>query len=126
MKRLSFNLLLAITLCVGLIGTALANGKNLRKTVTLDQNVVVNDKVVKKGTYQFKFDAANSTVSILDDNRDLVATVKVSVKEGVKKSLYNSLAFSDTEKGKALTGITFEGDKRILQIAELQNTSAGE
>lgn len=126
MKKIVINLLVVLTLCVGLIGTALANGKNLKKTVTLSQDIMVNDKLVKKGTYQVKFDAVTSSVSILDDNRDLVATMKVSVKEGLKKASNNSLSFTTTEKGQILTSITFEGDKRTLHIDELQNTPAVE
>lgn len=126
MKKLGINLLIALTLCVGLIGTALANGKNLKKTVTLGQDIVVNDKLIEKGTYQFKFDAASNSVSILNENRDLVATIKVSVKEGSMKSRHNSLSLTATDKGHTLSSITFEGDKRILHVGDLQNTSAGE
>lgn len=119
-------MLIALTLCVGLIGTALANGKNLRKTITLDQDVMVNDKLVKKGTYQFKFDAASNSVAILDENRGLVASINVNVKEGSKKSRHNLLSFATTDKGKTLTAMTFEGDTRTLHVGDLQNTSAGE
>lgn len=126
MKKLGINLFIALTLCIGLIGTALANGKNLKKTVTLDQDIMVNDKLIKKGSYQFKFDAASSSVLILDENRDLLTSVKVSIKEGLRKSLYNSLTYAETEKGKTLTAITFEGDKRTLHVGELQNVSADE
>jgi hypothetical protein len=126
MKKLGINMLIALTLCVGLIGTALANGKNMRKTLTLDQDVMVNDKLVKKGTYQFKFDAASNSVAILDENRGLVATVKVNVKEGLKKAPHNSLEFKTAEKGRILTAIKFGGDNRTLHIGDLQNASAGE
>lgn len=126
MKKLGINLLVVLTLCVGLIGTALANGKNLKKTVTLGQDIMVNDKLVKKGRYQIKFDAATSSVSVLDDNRDLVTTAKVNIKEGLKKSANNSLAYTTTEKGQLLISITFEGDKRTLHIDELRNTPAVE
>ncbi len=125
MKRFGINLLAVLALCAGLMGTALANGKNLKKTITLDQDILVNDKVIKKGTYQFKFVAADTVVSILDEN-NVVATVKVNIKENERKAPHNSLAFTTTERGKMLTAITFGGDKRVLHVTELQTTSADE
>lgn len=125
MKKLGISLLAVLALSIGIAGTAWANGKNLKKTVTFDQDVMVNDNLVKKGTYQIKFVSADSSISIMDDN-ELVASAKVNVKEGLKKSPHNSLAFTTTEKGKLLTAITFEGDKRVLHLTELQNSTAGE
>ncbi|HQR36115.1 MAG TPA: hypothetical protein PLK30_25550 [Blastocatellia bacterium] len=125
MKKLGISLVVAFALCLGLLGTALANGKDKKKTVTLDQDVVVSNQMLKRGTYELKFDASDSQVMILKDS-DVVATVKVTVKEADKKSLYNSLAFTQTEKGKVLTSITFQGDKRVLHLNEMQNTSVGE
>ncbi len=125
MKKLTTNLLIALTLCVGLIGTALANGKNLKKTVTLDKDILINGTLVKKGTYQVKFNAAENLVSIESD-KDLVATAKVNVKQAAKKAQHDSLAFVETEKGQLLTTITFSGDKRTLHLGELQTTTADE
>lgn len=125
MKKLTINLLLVLSLCVGLMGTALANGKNLKKTVTLDKDVMVSGTLIKKGTYQVKFNAAENLVSIEDGN-DLVATAKVSVKQATKKAQYDSLAFVTTEKGNLLTAITFSGDKRTLHLGELQTTTGDE
>ena len=125
MKKLGISLVVAFALCLGLLGTALANGKDKKKTVTLDQDVVVSNQMLKRGTYELKFDASDSQVMILKDS-DVVATVKVTVKEADKKSLYNSLAFTQTEKGKVLTSITFQGDKRVLHLNVMQNTSVGE
>lgn len=125
MKKLTINLLVAFALCIGLMGMALANGKNLRKTVTLDKDVLVNGTLVKKGTYQVKFNAAENLVTIEDDG-NLVATAKVNVKQADRKAQYDSLAFTSTEKGNLLTTITFSGDKRTLHLGELQTTTADE
>lgn len=125
MKKLGASFVIAFALCLGLLGTALANGKDKKKTVTLDQDVVVSNQMLKRGTYEFKFDASDGQILIVKDS-DVVATAKVTVKEADKKSPHNSLAFTQTEKGRVLTSITFQGDKRVLHLTELQNTSAGE
>ncbi|MBL8191680.1 MAG: hypothetical protein JNK38_26915 [Acidobacteria bacterium] len=125
MRKLGFNLLVVLTLCVGLMGTALANGKNLKKTVTLDKDVLVNGTLVKKGTYQIKFDASQSLLMI-ENGKDAVATAKVNVKQASKKAQYNSLGYTSTEKGELLTTVTFSGDNRVLHLGELQTTSSDE
>lgn len=125
MKKMGFNLLIALAICIGLMGTALANGKNLRKTVTLDKDVLVNGTLVKKGTYKIKFDASQSLLMI-EDGKDAVATAKVNVKQATKKAQYNSLGYTTTEKGELLTTVTFSGDNRVLHLGELQTTTSDE
>lgn len=125
MKKLGTSLVVALALCVALMGTALANGKNKRKTVNLDQDVMINNQLVKKGTYEIKFVATDNQIMIMKKD-DVVATAKVNVKQNTVKAPYNSLSFTTTDKGKLLTAITFAGDNRTLHLNELENASSGE
>ena len=128
MKNLRTNLLVAALCCFALAGSALANdhkahGKNKQKTVTLSQDLLVNDQLIERGTYQFKFDAANTLVTIWRGG-ERVTSAKVNVKMGDKKASYNSLTTTATPKGAVLTGITFEGDKRLLTFEGPNNAVA--
>jgi len=125
MKKMGFSLLIALAVCIGLIGTALANGKNLRKTVTLEKDVMVNGTLVKKGTYQVKFDASQSLLTI-ENGKNAVATAKVNVKQASKKAQYDSLSYTTTEDGQLLKSVTFSGDNRVLHLGELQNANSDE
>lgn len=88
------------------------------------EDVLVNDQLVKRGTYRVKFDAKQSHLTILEDDGDVLATAKVNVKMGDRKALYNSVAFAQTAKGKAMTSLTFEGDQRLLVLDEPVNNMA--
>ena len=123
MKKLGINLL-AFAICCALGAVSLVQAKDRKKTVTFTEDFLVNSKLVKKGLYEVKFDADTSQVMILQDG-DVVATTKAEVRMTDKKAPYSSASFSSTDRGKVLTGITFEGDKRLILIGE-RTEAAGE
>lgn len=116
MKKFGINLL-AFAICCAVATVSLVQAKDRKKTVNFTEDFLVNSKLVKKGLYEVKFDAETSQVTILQDG-DVVATTKAEVHMTDTKALYNSARFSNTERGKLLTGITFEGDKRLILISE--------
>ncbi len=129
MKRLSMNLMMAALIACGLMMTATADdqkqmGKNKQKTVTLSEDVMVNDQLVKQGTYRVKFDAANSQVVISNDDGEIVATAKVNVKMGERKAQYDSISSGQSPKGKVMTSLTFAGDRRIITLESSANIEA--
>ncbi len=125
MKKQVFSLLVAALLGLTLMGTAMAQEKNRRKTVTFTEDVLLNDRLIEKGTYQVRFDASGSTLTIMKDG-DVVATTKATVELREKKALYNSVQFTTTDKGKLMTGLTFEGDRRAILVGDNATQPAGE
>ncbi len=125
MKNLRTNLIVAALCCLALAGTALAqaHGKNKQKAVTLSEDLRLNDQLIKPGTYQFKFDAANRLITIWRDGAAVTAA-KVNVTMSDKKASHNSLSTTDSPKGRVLTSITFEGDNRVLTFEEPNNAVA--
>lgn len=122
MRNLRTCFIVAALGCFVLTGTAVAasqkaQGKNKQKDVTLAEDLWVNDHLVKRGIYRFKFDAANSLLTIWRDDKS-VAEVKVNVKMAERKATHNSLSMTETAKGRALTAITFAGDNRVLTFEE--------
>ncbi|HMV83455.1 MAG TPA: hypothetical protein PLD20_21585 [Blastocatellia bacterium] len=116
MKKIGINLM-ALAICCAVAAVSLVQAKDRKKTVTFTEDFLVNSKLVKKGLYEVKFDAETSQVTILQDG-DVVVTAKAEVRLTDKKALYNSASFTSTDRGKALTGITFEGDKRMILLNE--------
>ena len=122
MKRFSMYMVMAALLCFSFIGTAVANEKNLKKTLTLTEDVMINDTMVRKGTYRVMFNAKSQEVTLTVDGKT-VYTGKATVESLGEKAKYNSSLFRDTDKGKRLDRFTFEGDHRAIVLLEQENKS---
>ena len=125
MRKFAVSFVAMSLLCLSLMGTALANDKNLKKTITFTEDVMVNDVLIKKGVYDVKFNAKANEVT-LSKNGETVLTAKANVELRTEKARYNSAAFKATDKGKKLETLTFAGDKRAIVLAEAANTTADE
>ncbi|MDX2031360.1 MAG: hypothetical protein SF339_11855 [Blastocatellia bacterium] len=125
MKRFGMTVIALSLFCMLTAGIALANNEKSRsKDVTFSENVMVNGTMVKAGVYRVKFDAKTSEVIISRDG-NVVAKTKASVEVRESKAPYNSASFTETEKGKVLTGINFSGDRRAILIQADDATPAG-
>ena len=130
MKRIGMKLMAVALFCCSLMLTTVTAddqkqmGKSKQKTVTLIEDVLVNDQLVKQGTYRVKFDAANSQIVISDDDGAIVATAKVNVKMGERKAEHNSISSGQSPKGKVMTSLTFAGDRRIITLEPSANIEA--
>lgn len=102
--------------------TAFADGKNLKDSITIAKEVVVNDTKLKPGTYEVKFDPETNEFSILKGSR-VITTTKASVKGGEKIVRKTETYFSVTDKGLALTKLVFKGDERAI-LLDIGNGSA--
>ncbi len=95
--------------------TAFADGKNLKDSITIAKEVVVNDTKLKPGAYEVKFDPETNEFSILKGSR-VITTFKASVKGGEKIVRKTETYFSVTDKGLALTKLVFKGDERAILL----------
>lgn len=123
MKRFGISIAAVLLVCLSLAATSVVEAKNRKKTITFNEDVLVNDTLVKKGTYEVKFDAASNTVSVLK-NGDVMATAKADVKPTERKAPYNSASFTQTEKGRVLSALAFEGDKRLILVSGAREAGA--
>ena len=121
MRKLAMSLMAVALMAVTV---SLAEAKDRSKTINFLEDVKVNGTLVKKGEYDVKFDADTNEISILR-NGNVVATAKVEVKPTEKKMQYNSAGFVDSQDGKLLTSITFQGDRRILMVNSVNGQPAG-
>jgi hypothetical protein len=95
--------------------TALADGKRLKDSISIPHETVVNGTKLKPGTYEIRFDADASEVSVLKGSQ-VIATARASVKEGEKAVRKTETYYSTTDKGMALTKLVFKGDDRAILL----------
>ena len=125
MRKITVSITAALLLCLSLVGTALANEKNLKKTLTLSEDVMINKTLVKKGEYRVMFNAKTEEVTLSQDG-DVVFRGQARVEVRPDKALHNSASFKSTDKGTVLNGFTFAGDRRAIVLSEATNNTAGE
>lgn len=124
MRKFAVSITAALLLCLSLVGTALANEKNMKKTLTLTEDVKVNNTLIKKGEYRVMFNAKTEEVTLSQDG-DVVFTGKATVETRPEKARYNSASFKSTDNGKVLNAFTFAGDRRAIVLSDATNTTAG-
>lgn len=125
MKKFGLGLALFTAFCLLTSVSALASEKNLKKTLTIKESVVLMDTLLEKGTYQIKFDAKSGEVHVIKDG-DVVAKAKGNVELRNRKANYDSISYKSEGGKKIMTGLTFAGDRRNILIEGLNNQVAGE
>jgi hypothetical protein len=114
-KSLFFTL--AIAFAIAIFGYVAVEAKDRSKTVTFVNDVTVGGTVIPKGVYNVKFNSATNEVTFQQNGR-LVATTQVEVQPTTRKNAHNSAGFVELDKGRVLKTLTFQGDQRILVIAD--------
>jgi hypothetical protein len=118
MKNVAASIVIAVLLCLSVAATALAEkGRDRRKMITLSEDAMVNDKLLKKGTYEIRFDAETSQVLVLKDS-EVIATAKAEVQMLSDKARYNQASFVQNEKGRVLNALRFAGDRREILLTD--------
>jgi uncharacterized protein YggE len=103
-----------VVLMVGALTSVVAFAKTQRHRVTFDNDMKVNGTLVKKGTYDIKFDDATGQLSIMKNGKT-VAQAMTRVEARAKKA--NDFQLRSTVNGDEtqLVGVTFGGsDKDVL------------
>ena len=112
-------------LMVGALTGVVAFAKVHKQKVTFESDMKVNGTLVKKGTYDVKFDDESGQLSIEKNGKTVAqATAKLEARE--KKA--NDFQLRSTVNGDEtnLTGITFGGsDKNIVITSGGSSTSTG-
>jgi hypothetical protein len=115
---------MVVVLMVGALTSVAALAKVHRHTVTFDSDIKVNDTLVKKGTYQVKFDDETGQLSILKHGKTVAqATTKIETR--AKKA--NDFVLRSVTNGdeKTLIGVTFGGSDKDVMITSSGATTTG-
>jgi len=115
---------MVVVLMVGALMSVAAFAKVRKHTVTFDTDIKVNDTLVKKGTYQVKFDDETGQLSILQNGK-VVAQAMARLEDRVKKA--NDFVLRSQVNGDEtqLTGVTFDGSDKNVVISNSGVTTTG-
>lgn len=112
-----------VVLMVGALTSVVALAKVQKHTVTFDNDIKVNGTLVKKGTYDVKFDDQTGQLSITKNGK-VVAQAMTKLEPRDKKANDFQLRSSGTGDDAQLIGVTFGGqDKDVVITGNGASTS---
>lgn len=107
-----------VVLMVGALTSVAALAKVHKHKVTFEEDIKVNGTVVKKGSYDVKFDDETNQLSILKNGK-VVAQAMARLESREKKANDFQLRSTNKNNEQQLTGVTFGGsDKDVVVITE--------
>lgn len=115
---------MVVVLMVGALTCVAAFAKVHRHTVTFDTDIKVNDTLVKKGTYQVRFDDETGQLSIVQNGKT-VAQAMTRVENRSKKASDFVLRSQVNGEETQLTGVTFGGSDKNVLISNTGATTTG-
>ena len=111
-------------LMIGALTGVVALAKVQKAKVTFENDIKVNGTLVKKGTYDLKFDDATGQLQIVKNGKT-VAQAMAKLEPREKKA--NDFQLRSTASGDELqlTGVTFGGSDKDVVITNSGSTSTG-
>jgi len=109
---------------VGALTGVIAFAKVHKQKVTFENDMKVNGTLVKKGTYELKFDDESNQVTI-SKNGKTVAQAMARVEPREKKANDFQLRSTATGDELNLTGVTFGGSDKNIVITNTGATTTG-
>jgi hypothetical protein len=109
---------------VGALTGVVAFAKVHKQKVTFENDMKVNGTLVKKGTYELKFDDESGQLSISKNGKQVAQTM-ARVESREKKA--NDFQLRSTVSGDEmhLTGVTFGGSDKNIVISNTGATTTG-
>jgi hypothetical protein len=113
-----------VVLMVGALTGVVALAKVQKHRVTFDSDIKVNGTVVKKGTYDVKFDDQTGQLTIAKNGK-VVAQAMAKLEPRAKKANDFQLRSNGSGEEMQLTGVTFGGSDKDVVISNSGATSTG-
>ena len=111
-----------VVMMVGALTSVVALAKVQKHKVTFENDIKVNGTLVKKGTYEVKFDDETGQLSIVKDGKTVAqAMAKLAPRE--KKANDFQLRAVTTGEETSLVGITFGGSDKDVVISNSSSTT---
>lgn len=111
-------------LMVSALTSVVAFAKVQKHKVTFDSDIKVNDTLVKKGTYEIKFDDESGQLSIIKNGK-VVAEAAARVEPRSKKAGDFQLRSTTSGDETQLIGVTFGGSDRDVMIGASGSSASG-
>jgi len=113
-----------VVLMVGALTSVAALAKVQKHKVTFDSDMKVNGTVVKKGTYDVKFDDQTGQLTIAKNGKG-VAQALARLESRAKKANDFQLRSTGSGDDTNLVGVTFGGSDKDVVISNSGATSTG-
>jgi len=115
---------IVVVVMVGALMSVAAFAKTQKHTVTFENDIKVNGTVVKKGTYEIKFDDETGQLSI-NKNGKTVAQTMAKLEARAKKA--NGFQLRSVGEGDQteLVGLTFSGSDKDVVVTGGGATTTG-
>ena len=110
-----------VVLMVGALTSVVALAKVQKHKVTFEKDLKVNNTVIKKGTYDVKFDDQTGQFSVVKGSKVVVQTTARLEPRGKKANDFLIRSTSDGAEAQ-LVGVTFGGSDKDVVIS---NNGAG-
>jgi hypothetical protein len=117
MKKIATGLASFSLLCL-LSAGALADHKDLKEHVTINEKMYVNGTKVKPGRYLVRYNSDSGEVQ-LERNGKVIAQAKATVVVNNDKFDQDALLTRTTASGTQLTGIRLGGQHEEIQLADI-------
>jgi hypothetical protein len=113
-----------VVMMVGALTSVVAFAKVQRHRVTFENDIKVNGTLVKKGTYEVKFDDETGQLSILKNGK-AVAQAMTRIEAREKKADDFQLRSTGSGNEMQLVGVTFGGSDKDVLITNGGATTTG-
>jgi hypothetical protein len=100
---------------VGALTSVVAFAKVHKQKMTFSNDVKLNDTLIKKGSYDVKFDDETGQLSIVKNGK-VVAQAQAKLEARAKKAADFQIRSVGTEDGAELLGVTFGGSTQDVVI----------
>ena len=117
------NKMLAV-LMVGALTSVVAFAKTQKQRVTFENDIKVNGTLVKKGTYEVKFDDQTGQLAIIKNGK-VVAEANAKLEQRAKKASDFQVRSTVNGNETQLTGVTFGGSDKDVTIANNGASTSG-
>ena len=113
-----------VVLMVGALTSVVAFAKVHKQKVTFDNDIKVNGTLVKKGTYEIKFDDESGQLKINKNGKTIAeATARLEARE--KKANDFQLRSTGSGEETQLIGVTFGGSDKDVVISNAGGSTSG-
>jgi hypothetical protein len=117
------NKMLAV-LMVGALTSVVAFAKVQKQRVTFEDDIKVNGTLVKKGTYEVKFDDQTGQLAIIKNGK-VVAEANAKLEQRAKKASDFQVRSMVNGSETQLVGVTFGGSDKDVMIANNGASTSG-
>ena len=115
---------IVVVLVVGALTSMVALAKVHKHKITFENDTKVSGTVVKKGTYDLKFDDENGQLSIIKNGK-VVAQAMAKLEPRTKKAGDFQLRSAGTGDNTELIGFTFGGSDKDVVLTNNGGTTSG-